>query len=251
MRLQSGKMIERIVESFFSKVGDQLVDYSHNTMRSIKDFKSALDSMQRKLKSLSAKYQILRSKSRMQSYRNEVQSRGFISRFLGGDRAAKLNEKVDEIVEQSRHFCELVLDVYETRGEALLTSRLVGEAFEKNLERIWELLVTDNKVSSIGIYGMGGVGKTTLAKHIHNQLLEKTQDCVFWVTISHEFSITMLQDKIAHVVGLNLADEQNEDKRATRLNRAFSLRKNIVLILDGVEKYQFGKGGRSASCGGL
>ncbi|KAI3463840.1 hypothetical protein Pfo_020503 [Paulownia fortunei] len=256
------KMLERIVEFFFSKVGEQLVDYAQNNGRSIKEFKSTLDSLQRNFNSLSAKAsdveeqiknaELSGKKKRKREVENwlkevqiieteflklenEAQSEGFISRFLGGDRAQNLNQRVDELIEQSRHFGELLLNVYETRGEALLTTRLVGEAFEKNLERIWKFLVTD-KVSSIGIYGMGGVGKTTLTRHVHNQLLEKTQECVFWVTISQEFSVMMLQDKIAHVLGLDLSDEYDEDKRAARLNRALSLRKNIVLILDDVWK---------------
>ncbi|KAI3473415.1 hypothetical protein Pfo_031389 [Paulownia fortunei] len=255
-------MLERLLETFFSKVGKQLVDYAHNTVKSIKDFQSTLDSLQRNLKSLSSKAsdveeqiknaelsgrkkrkrevenwltEVLIIENEFLKLENEVQSRGFISRFFGGDRALKLNQRVDELVEQSRHFGELLLDVYETRGEALLTTRLVGEAIEKNLERIWKFLVTD-KVSSIGIYGMGGVGKTTLTKHIHNRLLEKTQERVFWVTISQECTIMMFQDKIAHVLGLNLSDEDDEDKRAARLNRALSLRKNIVLILDDLWK---------------
>ncbi|KAL7114968.1 hypothetical protein ACP275_04G154400 [Erythranthe tilingii] len=81
---------------------------------------------------------------------------------------------------------------------------------------------------------MGGVGKTTLTKHIHNRLLEElTQECVFWITVSQEFSITMLQDGIARAIKLDLSDERDEDKRAARLHKALlSLGKKFVLILD-------------------
>ncbi|PIN10509.1 hypothetical protein CDL12_16897 [Handroanthus impetiginosus] len=118
---------------------------------------------------------------------------------------------------------------------ALLTTTLVGETFEKKLERIWKYLMID-KVSSIGIYGMGGVGKTTLTKHVHNQLLKDAEKLVFLVIVSQECSIMMLQDKIAHELGLNLSDEHNVDKRAAILNRALFERNNFVLILDDVWK---------------
>ncbi|PIN21588.1 hypothetical protein CDL12_05711 [Handroanthus impetiginosus] len=133
-----------------------------------------------------------------------------------------MNARVSELVKQSRHFGELVLHK-SCNGEALLTTKLVGETFEKNLERIWKFLTT-NKVSSIGIYAMGGVGKTTLTKHVHNRLLEDTENFVFWVTISQECSIMILQDKIADVL------------KAARLNREFFRRNNFVLILDDVWK---------------
>ncbi|PIN10508.1 hypothetical protein CDL12_16896 [Handroanthus impetiginosus] len=144
-----------------------------------------------------------------------------------------MNARVSELVEQSRHFGELVLHK-SCNGEVLLTTKLVGKTFEKNLERIWKFLTTD-KVSSIGIYGMGGVGKTTLMKHVHNRLRD-AEKSIFWVTASQECTITVLQDKIAHVLELDISNERNVDIRAARLNEALFMRKNFVLILDDVWK---------------
>ncbi|XP_012853782.1 PREDICTED: probable disease resistance protein At1g61190 [Erythranthe guttata] len=252
----------KVKESFFSKAGELLADYAHNTLGNVNEFSSVLDSLERNLDLLIDKSSDIKTKIKaaersgkrkrkrevenwlakvqnveggILNLKNEVQSQGFISRFLVGGDAKKLKERLDELIEESRHFGELVVDDHEIRGEPLLTTKLVGKECEEILGRIWQLLVND-KVPIIGIYGMGGVGKTTLTKHIHNRLLEEqNQECLFWVTVSQELSVTKLQDRIADVIKLNLSDEPNEDKRASRLNRKLiSLRKKFVLILDGV-----------------
>ncbi|KAL7153171.1 hypothetical protein ABFS83_04G147800 [Erythranthe nasuta] len=253
-------IFETLVCSIFSKIGDKLIDHGDRIVSGGLNIKSISDSLKRSLDSLSAKAsdvdeqiknselsgkkkrkrevedwlkQVQVIQTELSALENEADSEGFVSKFLGSDRAPKLQERVDKLVEQSRHFGELVLDACDIRGEALLTTKLIGKAFEENVERIWKLLVTE-KVPSIGIYGMGGVGKTTLTKHIHNRLLEElTQECVFWITVSQEFSITMLQDEIARAIKLGLSDERDEDKRAARLHKALlSLGKKFVLILD-------------------
>ncbi|XP_042036571.1 probable disease resistance protein At4g27220 [Salvia splendens] len=150
-----------------------------------------------------------------------------------GGKAAELNEQVGKLVDRSQNFGELLLDVCGARGEAFLANGLVGEAFNENLETILKLLES-GQVSSVGVYGMGGVGKTTLAKHIHNKLLQQSQGRVFWVTVSQEFTITNLQEKMARFLGVDLSDEDNEDIRAARLHRALSRMKISVLILDDV-----------------
>ncbi|KAL3849544.1 hypothetical protein ACJIZ3_011426 [Penstemon smallii] len=252
-------MLDKLLEPFFSAVGQKLVDFGANKFKG-KDTKFVLKSLKRNLKSLSAKASDVEEQinngeqsckkkrkrevqnwleevkvieTEVRALGNEVQEEGFISRFFGGDQATELNERVNELVEESRHFGELLLTVHKTRGNPMLTTKIFGEAFEKNLERIWKCVVID-KVPTIGIYGMGGVGKTTLTKHIYNRLLEEIQYCVYWVTVSHEFCINKLQDDIANVIGLNLSADNDEDKRAALLNIALSRKKDFILVLDNV-----------------
>ncbi|KAL3849071.1 hypothetical protein ACJIZ3_010953 [Penstemon smallii] len=252
-------MLDKLLEPILSAIGQKLVDFGADKIKG-KDSKSILKTLKRNLKSLSAKASDVEEQinngeqsgkkkrkrqvenwleevrvieNEVRELGNEVQEEGFISRFFGGDQATELNERVNELVEESRHFGELLLTVYETRGNPMLTTKLFGEAFEENLERIWKCVVID-KVPSIGIYGMGGVGKTTLTKHIYNRLLEEPQYRVYWVTVSHEFSINKLQDDIAKVIGLDLSAENDEDKRSGLLNIALSRMKEFVLVLDDV-----------------
>jgi len=123
----------------------------------------------------------------------------------------------------------------ETIGDPLPTSstKLVGRAFEQNTNLIWSWLM-DDEVSTIGIYGMGGVGKTTMMKHIHNKLLERRRisHCVYWVTVSQDFSIKRLQNLIAKCLDLDLSSEDDDLRRAVKLSKEVRKKQKWILILD-------------------
>ncbi|XP_034927231.1 probable disease resistance protein At1g61300 [Populus alba] len=125
------------------------------------------------------------------------------------------------------------LHVHKAKGEALLTTKLVGQASDRNKEMIWSWLMKDD-VLSVGIYGMGGVGKTSLVTHIHNQLLQRPSsfNYVFWVTVSQNFTISKLQYLIAKAINLDLSNEEDENRRAAKLSKALVAKGKSVLILD-------------------
>ncbi|XP_073263058.1 uncharacterized protein [Populus alba] len=126
-------------------------------------------------------------------------------------------------------------DTSETRGAPLPTgsTKLVGRAFKENWNVIWSWLM-DDKVSTIGIYGMGGAGKTTMLKHIYNKLLQSADIShhVYWVTVSRDFSIHTLQKKIAKCMKLSLSNEEEELHIAAELSLELEKKQRWILILD-------------------
>jgi disease resistance protein RPS2 len=123
----------------------------------------------------------------------------------------------------------------ETKGDPLPTSstKLVGRAFEHNTSVILSWL-TDDEVSTIDIYGMGGVGKTIMLQHIYNELLER-QDIshfVFWVIVPRDFSIKRLQNLIAKCLYLDLSSEDDDLRRAVKLLKKLRKKQKWILILD-------------------
>jgi len=119
----------------------------------------------------------------------------------------------------------------EIKGDALPAGKIVGQAFKEGKKTISSLLMR-NEVSSIGIYGMGGVGKTTLVKHIHNQLQERRDTHVYWITVSQDTSINRLQTSLARRIGLDLSSEDEELHRAAALKEELKKKQKWILILD-------------------
>jgi len=129
----------------------------------------------------------------------------------------------------------LARNTTEINGDALPTKKMVGQAFKEHKKTISSLLMR-NEVSSIGIYGMGGVGKTTLVTHIYNQLLERRDTHVYWITSSQDTSINRLQTSLARRIGLDLSSEDEELHRAVAINKELMKKQKWVLILDDLWK---------------
>ncbi|KAG6498349.1 hypothetical protein ZIOFF_046261 [Zingiber officinale] len=95
--------------------------------------------------------------------------------------------------------------------------------------------IKDENVRVIGIYGMGGIGKTTLLKLINNH--EETSKLKFehvvWIVASKGCKLQKLQMDLAKKVGLNLEDDESEDDRAYKLHN-FLKGKNCLLFLDDI-----------------
>nr|KJB61819.1 hypothetical protein B456_009G383200 [Gossypium raimondii] len=129
-------------------------------------------------------------------------------------------------------------------GLPLPTSELVGEEPVRN--EIWACLMQE-EVRKIGVWGMGGVGKTTIMKHIHNGLLKQQRfERVIWVTISKEFNVMKVQDKIASALESKEYLDKEEDKlrRAAILSEMLKNAGKHVLILDDVwDKVSLGEVG--------
>ncbi|KAJ0075602.1 hypothetical protein Patl1_34420 [Pistacia atlantica] len=103
------------------------------------------------------------------------------------------------------------------------------------LNEVWRCL-DGHQVRIIGMYGLGGVGKTTLLKKLNNKFIDKRHgfDVVIWVTVSKEVNLVGIQEVIRHK--LQIPDETWEKKtdehsRATEICRSLS-GKRFVLLLD-------------------
>ncbi|XVF78127.1 hypothetical protein PTKIN_Ptkin14bG0104400 [Pterospermum kingtungense] len=167
----------------------------------------------------------------------EVENKAYKGRYLKRGFFGKLVEKktqaMQEILDNAPSDSNsLVLDDPNT-GLSLPTSELIGEKVVR--DQIWSCLMQKEEVRKIGVRGMGGAGKTTIMKHIHNDLLEaKRFDNVIWVTVSKESNIEKLQDGIARALIGVLPEKEDKVRRAGQLLGILEKAKKYVLILDDV-----------------
>ncbi|XP_058106526.1 disease resistance protein RFL1-like [Magnolia sinica] len=154
------------------------------------------------------------------------------SRVALGKLVIKKIEEVVKIREKSRFSEGLFGNLLPEMG-SVPTTKLVGRTTaERNLKKIWESLM-DDEVRIIGVYGVGGMGKTTIMTHIHNRIQSSGKfGIVIWVTVSHNANIEILQKGIARAIGLKLSYEEDRMRRPMKLFQAPKSREKFVIILD-------------------
>ncbi|GLT47607.1 hypothetical protein SLA2020_212930 [Shorea laevis] len=169
----------------------------------------------------------------MPDIEEQVQNVSSWSRGNLGRRVRQKILEVREIYDRGSFPEGLVIERSPPIGITLPTENMVGEVNVK--EKIWEYLM-GHEVGIIGVCGIGGVGKTTVMKHIHNELLNEASRFVkvVWVTVSHPLNVFRLQDDIARaIMKKSLSDCWDELSRASRLMEAMKKVK-YALILDDV-----------------
>ncbi|RWR72027.1 putative disease resistance protein [Cinnamomum micranthum f. kanehirae] len=103
---------------------------------------------------------------------------------------------------------------------------------EPRLQKILGL-IADVKVGKIGIWGMGGIGKTRTLKLLNNRLEESHMfDIVIWVTVSGEGSRRKVQNDIAERLKCNEKD-MSDDRLRANISKNVSGKK-FLLILDDI-----------------
>ncbi|XP_056172997.1 disease resistance protein RFL1-like [Syzygium oleosum] len=164
-----------------------------------------------------------------------VRESHFLFRFMLAHQVRALATEVDKLYEKGRFDNGLTLDVKPARGYELQPGELVGQASQTKRDEIWDCLMNE-EVLRVGVWGQAGVGKTLLAKHIHDQIV---QDCPRFdgaclVAVSQEGTVGTIQTDIVNYLELDLTGASAVYWGA-RLKGALQGRK-LLLILDDVGK---------------
>ncbi|XP_056167234.1 disease resistance protein RPS5-like [Syzygium oleosum] len=107
---------------------------------------------------------------------------------------------------------------------------------DRSLNEVWKWLVDEREAGVIGLYGTGGVGKTTLMKMINEKLSHANHgfEVVIWVVVSRQVNEDSIRDAIRK--RLNIKDESwkawSRDERVHHLLEVLTQKKFVLLIDD-------------------
>jgi len=158
--------------------------------------------------------------------------KNFQLRYQLGRKATKMVEEIvgDELWKTSfdnvsYQECPSIDASLSNTGDESFASRT------KTMEMIMKAL-QDSTVGMIGVYGPGGVGKTTLVKEIANKALEmKLFKIVIIANITGNPDFKKIQEQIAGMLGMKL-EEESEIARVDRIrNRLKNEKENTLLSL--------------------
>ncbi|KAK7382358.1 hypothetical protein VNO80_01209 [Phaseolus coccineus] len=166
----------------------------------------------------------------------------WIWQYRVGKKLANKNMYLEKFIAEGRKYvpfdriATLPSGTLDILSEKCMNFESRQSAYEKLLEA-----VKNNDVAMIGLYGMGGCGKTTLAMEVMKLAEAKHYfEKVLFVPISSTVEVRRIQEKIASSLQYTFPETEVME-RAQRLCLRLNQEKNILVILDDVwEKLDFG-----------
>ncbi|XP_022635603.1 uncharacterized protein LOC106759214 isoform X1 [Vigna radiata var. radiata] len=154
-------------------------------------------------------------------------------RYRLGRKATKMVEEMKAGELWNKRFDEVSYRVLPSIDVALTNTIYENFASRtKTMDMVMQAL-EDCTVNMIGIYGVGGVGKTTLVKEVAKIAQEKKLfNVVVMANIARIPNIIKIQGQIAEMLGMRL-EEESEIVRADRIRKRLTKTKeNTLIILD-------------------
>ncbi|TYI78688.1 hypothetical protein E1A91_D06G230200v1 [Gossypium mustelinum] len=127
--------------------------------------------------------------------------------------------------------------VAENQAAASVVVRPVEQpvALESTIQKVWSCIV-ETDVGIIGLYGLGGVGKTTLLTKLNNKFSTTPNgfDVVIWALVSKDYNVGKIQERIGGNLGFSDDSWKNKsvDQKVTDIYGVLRNKRFVVLLDD-------------------
>ncbi|KAI3907970.1 hypothetical protein MKW98_003615 [Papaver atlanticum] len=145
---------------------------------------------------------------------------------------------IDGLLKQGREFGE-ISELYSYAVTEIITKSTKSEdsvtfASQELVRKQVLRALKDERTFSVGIYGMEGVGKTTLKNQIHRQVIEeKLFNVVITIVVSQNVNLRNIQNHIAEALEFpRLKMVNDEISRAALLKERLRQEKKVLVIFD-------------------
>ncbi|KAF8030808.1 hypothetical protein BT93_D0104 [Corymbia citriodora subsp. variegata] len=155
------------------------------------------------------------------------------SSYKSGKRVDQLLNEAREPQHEKGEFSDFTIPLPPPPVLAMPMDETMG--LDMTLGNMWKWLLDEKRIGMIGLYGTGGVGKTTLMKRINNELSRTNHGFkVIWVVVSKQVNEDNIRDAIRK--GLNIRneiwEEWPQDERVHHLLEVLTQKKFALLIDD-------------------
>ncbi|KAJ8445242.1 hypothetical protein Cgig2_024448 [Carnegiea gigantea] len=122
-------------------------------------------------------------------------------------------------------------------------------SLREHVEKLLELLKDDN-IKKIGLWGMPGVGKTTILENLNNEV-DKLQvfDIVIWVTAPQELNLRQMQQEILQRLK-ERTDWVEHQNKANLISQSLANKKYLLLLDEVFYKFDLSHIGFHDKCNG-
>ncbi|KAI9111306.1 hypothetical protein K1719_017718 [Acacia pycnantha] len=156
------------------------------------------------------------------------------SQYRRGKELAEKTQHIEKLLERCNS------NIVAGRANVLDIKSLYSQGFihfESRESKFQDLLKTlqDENCNMIGLQGLGGTGKTSMAKEVGHKLEEsKSIDKFIFLVVSQCPNFKKIRGELAKSLDLNLDEVKEEELSSTILSRITNIDQKLLIILDDV-----------------
>lgn len=171
----------------------------------------------------------------------EAASSCFHSRY---QMSKRIVQKIDEVKALTCSYSSETMHYRKSPLKAVMLVDAPPLVGHKAAMKVLVEYLEDELVKRIAVWGMGGVGKTTLVQNLNNDLdsciLRQLFDVVILVTVSRNLELNKIQSQVAERLNLKFKSSESCQAMADRINSMLVMRKFLIILVDVWEEINLG-----------